>query len=281
MNATTHVKTAGFLGFWTVASFSDPLRLKEGFESIGMEAPLPLQPSVALRESLVDHFRGNNVLVRPLDDEGGFLVLDETRGKDMNEYKKLFTVRVENEGKRLSFSPTPSDVDDIAKLYVKRRNSVPGHAIGSALVRVVKKLRGTTIRRTGGIYWLHQRHAPIWSTLQKVVQGSATFGQSEVYMATMKVDAESIRVVKDAIQREILGESQKLLDELTTGELGERAVESRLTMLKELKAKVEEYEGVVGDSLKHLTEALDNVMTASGVGAMHNLVREQLEPQVA
>lgn len=274
----THIKTSGFIAFWTSASWSDPYRLKTGFESIDLKGfePTPMKPAQALREALMDHFRAKTIMVRPLKSEGGFIAIDEKRGDSNNDYKKLFSVHVQGEeGERLSFDPLPEDAQEIAGKYSQRLNSIPGHSVGSALVKIVASMRGTAIRKTGGVYWINGSHAAKWSGVQRVVEASATHGESRIYMATMKVDAESIRVVKDAIQREILQESQSILDEMLKGDVGERAMKTRLEYLDELQAKVAEYESVVGESLKHLAEALDNAKTASGLGAFQEMMRGQ------
>lgn len=277
---TTHVKTSGFIAFWTNASWSDPASLRIGFESINLKGfePTPMKPAAALREALMDHFRGKTVMVRPLKKEGGFTVIDEDRGEHNNEYSKMFSVTVQGErGETLAFNPAPpADVNDIVSLYAKRLNSIPGHAVGSALVKIVAHLRGTAIRKTGGVYWINHRHAAQWHGVQRVIEQSATHGESRVYMAEMKVDAESIRVVKDAIQREILQESQAMLDEMQGADIGERAMKTRLAHLAELQGKVIEYESVVGESLKHLSDALENAKIASGLGAFQDMMRGQV-----
>lgn len=273
-----NIKASGFQLFWTAASWSDPNHLKCGFHLLGLQGyePSPMTPSPALREALCDYFRGKNVMIRPLKKEGGFLAIDESRGESNNEYKKLFSVNIQGEtGTRLSFDPLPDNAHEIANLYAKRLNSVAGHAIGTSLVKIVNKLRGTAIRKTGGIYWLHHRHFDLLNKVRQVIEQSATFGQSIVYLPTLEVDAESIRVVKDAIQREILQESQAILNEMLKGDVGERAMKTRLAYLEELQAKVAEYESIVGESLKHLADALDNAKTASGLGAFQDMMRGQ------
>lgn len=281
--STTYAKASGFFCFWTSASWSNPANLKAGFESIGLSGyePMPMKPSPALREALCDHFRGKNVMVRPLKEDGGFILIDETRGESNNDYKKLFSVKLANEeGTRLAFDPAPPDeYQDIVNLYAKRLNSVPGHAVGSALVKIVASMRGTAIRKTGGMYWVNGKHADKWAGVQRVVEGAASEGDSRVYKVAFSLDADSIRAVKDAIQREILQESQSILDEMLKGDIGKRAMTARLEYLDELQAKVAEYESVVGESLKHLADALNNTKTASGLGAFQDMMRDQVGVQ--
>ncbi len=274
----TKVKSSCFMATWTSASWSDPVKLKEGFESIGMAGlePLPLKPSPALKQALAEHFNGKKPLIRPLEDDRGFLVMNEKRGHENNDYTKICSVRGNADWTQLLFNPLVEGAQDIATIYDKRLRSVPGDNVGEALVKIVHNMNGTKLRKTGGFYSLSSRHEEKWLAIQKVIEGAATEGESKVYKISMEIDADSIRLVRDSIQDEIMQVSKNMLEEMLKGDIGERAMKNRLQYLDDLTNKVKEYEQIVGESLGHLAAALDNVKTASGLGAFQEMMRSQV-----
>lgn len=275
----TNFKASNFIAFWRLASWSDPAKLKGGFHGIGLAGmePLPLPPQQALKEALNEHFKKRNILVRNLKGNNGLVVFEELKGESTNEYQRVFSVRAMGErGESIDFNPLPSDYQDIVNLYAKRLASVPGDAVGSSLVRWVRSRNGVPLRDNGGFYSMSHVHADVYSQIQQIVEGAATEGHSRVYKASMLVDTDSIKIVRDAIQQEIHQESARMLKEMQDHDLGERAMKHRLDHLVSLQDKVKEYEGIIGQSLQHLAEALDNVKTATGLGAFQDMMRSMV-----
>lgn len=213
-------------------------------------------------------------LVRSLKESGCFGVVEEERGEDANNYQQVLMAKLS--GNTLRFAPfDQTQADKIAACFNEMLGRVPGAAVGSALVSLVKANNGTTIRQTGGLYWLpHSRHA-MWKAVAGAVEKAAAHGESRVYLATMEVNADSIRVVRDAIKTEVVKESERLLAEAVKGELGKKALEARLMYIQSLEAKVQEYEGIVGESLDDLRVALGKVTTALGMVAFDVLTPEE------
>lgn len=274
------VRGGGGMVFWTSASWSDQTKLKASLDAIGLGdyAPKPMALGVALKESLEEVMRNGtkNILIRPLAGDNGFCVMQEQKGATANQYQQKLTARFDAPNNRILFNPYDQDLAaKIVQQFNEHRGYVSGSEVGSALVALVKKLSGTPIRRTGGLYWLPSRHADTWKQIAEAVESASVYGASEVYLATMEVNAESIRVVRDAIRREIVAESSKIEEEITSSALGKRALESRMQHLEALKIKVAEYEEIVGEALVDLRDTLDRCASSLGVAAFQQTLPEE------
>lgn len=274
MQAAT-VNASGAFVFWTCATWSNQAKLAEGMQAIGMGgfAPKPMAREVALREALEVVMDGKGRMVRPLAEANGFCVIEEEKGTDANNYVQVLMAKID--GPRITLKPFDQDqANKIADAFKAHLGYVPGHQVGHALVSIVKRFSGIAIRQTGGLYWLPIKHAEAWRKIADAVEMASAIGQSKVYLATMAVNADSIRVVRDAIKREILAESERILTDLK-GDLGQKAIDGRLRYVKDLEAKVTEYEGIVGESLGDLREALGKCSHAVGLGAFRSLMGEE------
>ena len=78
------------------------------------------------------------------------------------------------------------------------------------------------------------------------------------YVISHDLDADSVVAVRDAIVHEVVTEGKRLMDEILTGDLGERAVKTRKAEAAELKRKVVRYEEILGVGLSDLKRALDD-----------------------
>ena len=273
---SSYASSGGF-ALWSLATWSDQAKLQSRFQAIGIGnyAPKPMAPSAVLREALEKVFgrktenawAEKKCLVRPLSEANGFCVLKEERGKERNLYPQVLMCKIDPETMVISFAPLDSNSAEVAREFNEHRKWVPGSQVGSSLVDLVKMLGGIAIRKSGGLYWLPARSFGQWRQIGEAVEACSAYGKSEVYLGTMEVNADSIRLVRDSIKTEILQESTKLMDEIAKGEPGEKAIKARLAYIDQLEAKVKEYEGIVGESMVDLREALNQCATAAGLAA--------------
>ncbi len=271
------VSASGAFVFWTLASWSSQKQLAERFKDLGIEgyAPRPMAHSTALFEATKEVCAKCDTFIRQMKNPGSFAVVRETKTDQGNLYATERTVRLEEKDGKITILFNP--FDDTAQKILDTFNSylgyVPGTSIGTGLVALIKKYHGTTVRKTGGLYWLPDPSN--WKGVAEAVEASAVQGQSRMYVASLEVNADSIRVVRDAIEAEIVQESQRLLAEISTGELGENALKNRCAYLEEMQRKIVEYEAILGESLSGLKEAVDKVQVATGMGAFLQLNADQ------
>src|SRR5262249_19762131 len=84
----SHVDVGGAVVFLSLSDGTDRERLRAGFTPLGLafHVPEPRPPSAALRDALEDILGGPRVLIRPLADRDGFVVVREDRGQEQNAY---------------------------------------------------------------------------------------------------------------------------------------------------------------------------------------------------
>ena len=89
-----------------------------------------------------------------------------------------------------------------------------------------------------------------------------------IYLIRHPLDADALRAVRDAIAAEVRAESGRILREVTSGELGERALEHRQQQAADLRQKIGLYEELLGVGLEQLHRAVDEADQAAGVAAI-------------
>jgi hypothetical protein len=65
-----------------------------------------------------------------------------------------------------------------------------------------------------------------------------------------------------------LQRTEKIREEILSGDLGEKAIENRVQEAKSLHEKVREYEAILGTGLEHLHLAADNAAVSVGAGTL-------------
>ena len=255
---------AGAVIYWKLAGRSDRATLEAGFRAAGFPAdcPSPICNRSALRDALTEYkgALGKSVLVRQLADVNAFAMVDEQRGADANDYRQLATVRVVNcdhlcfEGISESLAYSIREAFDVALTTVGQGE------LSRALVAMVDKLHGISLRPKGGIYWLPEKSLATWQVLCQFVEQA---GQgSEVWQLRTAMDERALQAIRDGLSSQILSEAETMRDEIAQGNLGERAIETRRNLCASRRAKIEAYKGMLGESLADLDKAIDAIEEA-------------------
>lgn len=136
--------------------------------------------------------------------------------------------------------------------------------VTDSLVGLLSALHGVTLRPNGGVYWLPEGAMPMWQTLQQVFERASVDGGTRLYSVRVAYDSDAMRAVVDAITAEVESAADAMAAELAeTGDdvLGSRALETRKSRAMDLRAKVLEYEALLGTSLEALRARLETVET--------------------
>src|SRR4029078_532883 len=80
---------------------------------------------------------------------------------------------------------------------------------------------------------------------------------SAVYVLRHRLDADAVRAVRDAVVSEVRAEAFGICDEVTAGDLGGRALETRKKQAADLREKVLLYEDVLNVGLAGLHHTID------------------------
>lgn len=307
--------TSGAFVFWDVKPASHQ-RLRAELEAIGIGdyTPCPLSVTVALKRAMAEYARATKkqtaanqsrhttkgqkmrrdkmVQRHASADKYGFEVVDVERGETSNVYVHDFSAKIVFDkspdgetvtGERVSVTGGYANESFIQSQYNANRKIVSASAVGKMLVRCISELHGTCVRTMGGTYYVPEDTCPTWKAIVAAVERA-----SETVVTTAKIvmDRSAVRTVKAAIQKEIKAECERLeqeiaaasqVDENGNPKMGKRALENRVEKGRELLAKVQEYESIVGEEL----QSVRNLLARVEQSAVAAIAKQQADDQFA
>tara|TARA_R110000824_G_scaffold189979_3_gene371359 strand:+ start:837 stop:1676 length:840 start_codon:yes stop_codon:yes gene_type:complete len=268
------VDPVGAVVYWGVGETDrDELGRELGHIGLGKFLPGQRTPDSALFNALKDSVpeRGitRDYLIQSHRNRGdnGYEVVEVHKEEQNNGYEALFSARVKDD--KITFSEglwdyATIDASGVQGSYDHFRQVITGSSMGSCLVDICQHLRGTSLRPSGGIYWLPEDAVSLWDEVGLAVSRSAV-DESSVYRLRTVMDERAAEAVIDAITSEVDAQSAEILDGI--GELGERALRTREERSRVLKAKVEHYEQMLGEGLDKLKSVCD-IATKSAAHAV-------------
>jgi hypothetical protein len=260
----------GAVVFWSLAEWSDRLRLLTHLAPLGLRelVPDPRPAPACLRSALEDVLAGPRILIRPLASRDGFAVVKEDRGLAANRYQTELTARVAGNPPTLTFDPWDGRAARIEDAYQTQLGRVPATQLSAALVRVVESLGGTRLRPSGAVYWVPGPRLDDWVNVGRAVERAADGRPSSVYVLRHRMDRDAIRAIRDAVVAEVQAEATRICTEVVAGDLGTRALEARKKQAVDLRAKVLLYEDLLAVGLQGLHTAVDEADQAAATAAL-------------
>jgi hypothetical protein len=82
------------------------------------------------------------------------------------------------------------------------------------------------------------------------------------------MDADAVRAVRDAVVAEVQAEASRIHDEVLSGELGGRALDTRRSRARELQEKISLYEHLLDVGLEGLHAAVDRADQAAAAAVL-------------
>ena len=270
------LKIGGSVVFWSL-DWTDIGTLADAFNSQGIAGyiPAPRTETSVLKSALVKHFGRKDYIIRPLEDRTGFDVSTEMRGEEENEYTHNYSFRVESElqgsvGKVSIVNGNAYGAADmlttIQGKYDGLKNLASPAVMGGMMVKLVDQCDGVALRPTGGVYWIPDEHLGKWEQIAEAVEKSGK--TSTCYSMHTAFDGEMVKAVRDGITMEVNNEVDDIESAVTSGRIGKRACEARVTQSAELEAKLARYEKALGESMTVLHGALGRASTAAAQAAM-------------
>ena len=260
----------GAVVFWTLADGTDRCKLCDGFAPLGLESfvPEPRPASAVLKDALEETLGGPRVLVRPLAARDGFAVVIEDRGTIDNTYVTSLVARVNGDPAEITFEPLDERASRVIDQFHLQSQRISGSQLSAALVKVVENLGGTRLRPTGAIYWVPGHKLEEWSAVAHAVEAASTGKPSAVYVIQHKLDTEAVRAVRDAIITEVQSEAKRIVEDVHTGDLGGRALETRRSQAASLREKVLLYEDLLSVGLANLHDVVDAADQAAATASL-------------
>jgi hypothetical protein len=252
------LRIGGGVTFWTIGEWTLRGLLRDGLEAAGFGAlvPEPRPPAGALKDALQQVLGGPTTLIRPLKSRDGFCVIQEQRGDRVNSYQHTLIARIDA-ALQITLLPYDERAQPIVDAYDAHLGMLRAQQVSAALVGILDRLGGTRLRPSGAIYWLPALHLPAWQKVAQVVEAAGFGRPNAVYVLRHQMDEDAIRAVRDAIVAEISAEAARLDQEVSSGELGERALGHRQAQAEELRRKILQYEDILGLGLQSLHQAVD------------------------
>ena len=207
-------------------------------------------------------------LIRPLASKDGFAVVQEDRGLASNRYQTLLTSRVTGDPPALTFDPCDSRAIAVQGAYQSQLERVSAIQVSGVLVRVVESLGGTRLRPSGAVYWVPGHRLDDFTHIARAIEESAEGRPSCVYMLRHRLDSDAIRAIRDAVISEVQTEANRIREDVITGSLGTRALETRQRQAADLRDKVLMYEDLLSVGLEGLHQAVDQADQAAATASL-------------
>jgi len=103
-----------------------------------------------------------------------------------------------------------------------------------------------------------------------------------VYVLRHRLDAESVRAVRDAVVAEVQNEAKRIQEDVLQGDLGGRALETRKKLAQALRDKVLLYEDVLNVGLVDLHRVVDAAdQAAASAALLLSTMQNHTDPQLA
>jgi hypothetical protein len=240
----------------------------------------PTSPYVALRRAM--ELAESDARVRPMRDskdeavpEGtgseaeGFVYVYERRRAGRPVYERGLEVVLDKA------SPTgitfggkrDADIEDLILAAFERTSRlVEPSDVGAWLRRLaVKRLNATTVRDTGGVYFIPPVGVPQWLAWSAVVEtASSRYNLQTIPAMRTK---EAISAVLSAFTAEIQADVEKITEQADDrgGDATSRFKTMKAKALQSLFDRVVEYEGILGQRLTDLRDSLEKVSYKVGV----------------
>ena len=266
------LRLGGIVTYTSVGEWTDLAKFAWLLEEAGFKAFIPdsRTHSACLKEALQELFPDSAYMVRALDKQDGFAVVEERRGKQENYYHTTLAAYLDPPGSmNIKMNPwDPNQSELLCEKFARQLGLLRPTQVTATMVKIIMSLGGTRLRPSGAVYWLPDTMVPQWEKASRACIESGYGKPNNVYLIRHQLDADAVRAVKDAITEEMMGASVRLADEIQGGELGERALNARSKECKELMRKIENYEDILNVGMGSLRESLDKVANAAAAAAM-------------
>jgi hypothetical protein len=259
--------------------------LNDALTAAGYSHLMPKTSTIpaALRETLSGFIeaakikvRGSPVSINPLrEDIKGFEAVKQDRGDTENLHDFVISI-VEEKGEvkiakyNPQYVPQAAIIKDqleakMTEVFQAQLDWIPTSMATSTLARVVLAMGGTLCRKSGGVYFLPEAAAGKFEPLADAVDGSDGKLEVTITKFPLKPGERSYRLVLESIRKEV---NEGLVEiESALADLGDRKQRSdgqtnRLNALDAMKAKLTQYESLLGVTMQDMHDAVEKVKSA-------------------
>jgi hypothetical protein len=200
---------------------------------------------VALRRAVLEQATRRR-LVRPLPkDRSGYAIVDEQPDTQKTlDYKVHCTVFLDEQG-QVQIEPLDSPLRaEILPAYARHLSSVSASDVREWLTGVViPSVLALKLRDGGGVYFIPPSMLEYFRSIVRCIKWSSDHAIFAV--PAMKTD-DAVAGILDALRHESETNITKLQEEIQKGDLGVRALKSRIDQCTEQEKKLTKYEEMLG-----------------------------------
>jgi len=288
----------GSVIWWRLAKSTALDTLSSGFKALGLEDYIP-EPRTAmscLRAALSDRYevedkKTERLVVRSVPK--GFVVVkerpkdDKRSGDDWGEV--VATVKLSEDEKEVLLDPWDRDIhDEIVAAMTEAKKWLSSGAVGGALVKIIE-VWGLSLRPNGGVYWLPKDMVSCWDAVSNVIVSASAkkdkdgkdVDPNRVFKLNVEADTDMVEAIGDILQNEVESELSRIEYELQSGNLGQRAIETREARAQHLLNKVSKYEQAFQKKLEGLQEQFARSESAAAMAKLAAIVKAEQEQGVA
>jgi hypothetical protein len=261
-------KTCGAVSYWRLSGGVELDRLREAWKAEGLDVkllPKPPRPETALHRAVQDvveapepgqkrrTVRGAGVksrtLVRPLAKRGAWAIVRETvDGVSYIGAREEATVRwtvTSGGGGAVTIEPShDSRATAIITAFHAHQGKLAVEDISSWLVALAEHGKSTSLRDTGGVYFVPRDSVEFWRRATTAIK---SVSDHRIFKIPAMKNDEAVEAILDAVTEEAKYAAEKMEAELMADEsLTARELRTRAKRCEGLLAKVQAYESLLG-----------------------------------
>lgn len=259
---------SGAAVFWNLGNENDYEKFEQVLNDHGFGQFVPERRSdpACLKSAMSRVFGGSGVLIRPLEDSevNGFTAVREEKGTVGNDYTTLCAARLDDAGQ---IEIVQGEIPESKKLflaadYLYQKSILTQAQVAKTLVKIItdtEGLNGDPLKPSGGIYWLGAKQLERWDKLAAAVETISTGRRNTLYTLRVIYDNNSVKALKDAIEREVALRAQEIESLANQDGLGENAYKNRMSDAQRLHDRIAAYRAMYADMLGDTLGKLDKL----------------------
>lgn len=257
----TQNNLAGSAVFWTLGESTNYQSLSNALTMAGFGKFTPERMSdySALKETLEKEF--SDCQVFPVKNSANTFEVVRIKRDQMdkrNEYHHVLTASV-TRWLTIETDTLDATIDvRLSERFNAIRATVPYHNVSRALVDIVYTLGGTTLRPSGGIYWIPNERWERWELVSQAIEKAGE--KNRVFALRTVFDENSAQVIREALTVEIQREARAIDATLSDPTNGIKAAGTAKRKANDLRRKIECYEKSFEMTLPDLKRALDEAI---------------------
>jgi hypothetical protein len=267
----TNTDTAGAISYWRLSGDTTLAKLTQAWQAEGLDAALlPSEPSaeVAIRRAVVSQESANRKAfkIKGGDFNGGWgLVEVDTKDGHVNT-TELIRARwdvgyqiIRTDINTLSVE-TSKISNEIQAAFRAARVTLASTDIGGWLVKLADGKAATSLRDSGGIYFVPRPNVAFWEQVARAIQAA---GEHRVFRIPALHCDEAVEAILDSITREARDAAEEIEAELAArteeSGIGDRALASRKVRCEKLLDKIRSYETLLGVKLPEIQTRIEGL----------------------